>query len=140
MNANDYTIDELHVGDTVSFSRTITNDDVLRFAELSGDKNPLHLDDEYARTTSFGKRLVHGMLLGSLCSQVVGMHLPGKRCLYLKQDLLFKKPAYIDDTISVTGTVVAKSLATSVLTVKIVMKKNEVIVLEGEARVQVLSV
>jgi acyl dehydratase len=68
------------------------------------------------------------------------MHLPGKRCLYLKQDLLFKKPVYIGETVSVTGTIVAKSLATSILTVKIVIKKNEVIVLEGEAHVQVLPI
>lgn len=139
MNAKDLRMEDIHVGDVASFSRTWTDEDVENFSTLSGDTNPLHLDDEYAKTTSFGKRLVHGMLLGSLCSQLVGMHIPGKRCLYLSQTLSFKKPVFIGDTITVTGTVTALSVSTKIVSIGITMTKErgeEVVV--GEARARVL--
>ena len=138
MTPHELSIEEIQIGNSATFSRTWTNDDVSMFAQISGDMNSLHMDDEYARTTKFRKRLVHGMLLGSLCSTLVGVYLPGKRCLYLKQSLLFKKPVYIGDTIIVLGTVTGKSIVTSILTISITMKKENDIVLEGEACVQVL--
>jgi acyl dehydratase len=66
--------------------RTFAAEDVAAFAAISGDFSPLHMDDEYARGTEFGGRVVHGLLVGSLFSQLVGMHLPGKQALYLGQD------------------------------------------------------
>jgi 3-hydroxybutyryl-CoA dehydratase len=138
MNAKNLSFSEIKVGDTASFSRVWTEKDVIAFAELSGDENPLHLDEEYAKTKSFGQRLVHGMLLGSLCSALVGMYLPGKRCLYLSQKLVFKNPVFISDTVDVRGTVTLKSQSTKVLSVFIVMKKGEEVVVEGEAWVRMI--
>ena len=138
MDAVDLSFDQIKVGDTASFSRTWTEKDVLGFAELSGDENPLHLDEAYAKTTAFGQRLVYGMLLGSLCSTLVGMYLPGKKCLYLSQTLVFKKPVFIGDMVKVVGLVTSKSNSTKILSVSIVMKKDEVIVVEGQAQVRIM--
>lgn len=138
MKPRDLVMDDIHIGDTSSFSRTWTEEDVTSFANLSGDTNPLHVDKEYAAMTVFKKRVVHGMLLGSLCSRFVGMYLPGKRCLYLHQTLAFKKPVFINDTVDVVGVVTSKSEVTKILTIAISMKKNEEVVMTGEAHVQVL--
>lgn len=138
MKASDLTINDINVGDQSSFDRTFSENDVQVFSELSGDINPLHTDEKYANTTAFKKRLVHGMLVGSLCSRLVGMYLPGKRCLYLKQTLSFKRPVFIGDTVKVCGKVISKSEVTKILTIIINIKKGEEIVMEGEANVQVL--
>ena len=126
------------MGDTASFSRTITEADVNDFAKLSGDYNPLHTDEKYAQTTKFGKRVVHGMFLGALISQLLGMELIGKRCLYLSQDLQFKKPVFIDDTILISGEVKNKSESTRILDILIEVKRDEEILLIGEAKVQLI--
>lgn len=138
MGAHDVSFEDIVVGDTASFSRTWDEKDVLNFAELSGDANPLHVDEEYAGTTPFKQRLVHGMLLGALCSRFVGMYLPGKRCLYLSQTLAFKKPVFINDTVLVTGKIIAKSEVTKILTIAITITKGEEVVMVGEAHAQAL--
>jgi len=136
--ARDLKWEDIKVGDTASFSRTITENDVNDFAKLSGDYNPLHMDENYAKTTQFGKRVVHGMFLGALISQLLGMKLIGKRCLYLSQDLQFKKPAFIGDTVKVIGEVKNKSESTHILDILIEIKKGEEILLISETKVQVL--
>ena len=73
----------LSVGDTYTLKKTITNDDVIMFAEVTGDENPLHLDDEYAKTTMFGERIAHGMISAGIISGAIGMHLPGPGTTYL---------------------------------------------------------
>lgn len=138
MNAKELSFEEINIGNTASFSRTWTEEDVIAFANLSGDHNPLHMDNSYAKGTQFGQRLVHGMLLGSLCSRFVGMYIPGKKCLYLNQTLSFKKPVFIGDTVEVIGTVISKSEVTKILSISIVMKKDDELVVEGEAKVQVI--
>ncbi len=138
MKARDLSIDDIKIGDSISFERTFTESDVTDFAKLSGDENPLHLDDVYAEKTKFKRRLVHGMLVGSLCSRVVGMYLPGKRCLYLKQDLVFRNPVFIGDRMVVTGKVVSKSISTKTLEVEISVLVDNKEVLSGNALVQVL--
>lgn len=138
MQARDLAITDIRVGNHAHFEHVFLEKDVQLFSELSGDTNPLHMDEVYATTTSFGKRIVHGMLVASLCSRMVGMYIPGKRCLYLHQTLAFKKPVFIGDILEVTGTVIAKSDATKVLAIGICIKKADTIVLEGEARVQVM--
>lgn len=75
------------------------------FAQISGDFNPVHLDEEYARGTMFGKRIAHGMLLGSYISGVLGNDFPGEGTIYLKQDMKFMKPVYYGDTITISVTV-----------------------------------
>lgn len=138
MEAKNLALADIRVGDMATFSRTWEESDVQLFAKVSGDFNPLHMDGEYAGTTKFKGRIVHGLLVASLCSTLVGMYLPGKKCLYLGQTLLFKKPVYINDTVVVLGTVISKSESTRIITLSVVMKKGEEIVLEGEARAQVL--
>ena len=138
MEACDISFDELRVGDTATISRTWSEDDVMVFAQLSGDENPLHMDAVYADTTQFKNRLVHGMLVGSLCSTLVGMHIPGKRCLYLTQSLSFKKPVFIGDTTEATVLVTAKSESTRVLGLSLTITCRDSVVIEGEAQVAVL--
>jgi len=136
--ARDFAFEDISVGEKASFERVITERDIASFAELSGDFNPLHLDPAYAAQTKFGKPLAHGMLLGALCSALVGMHLPGKRCLYLAQTLAFKNPVFAGDALTVSGTVTAKSESTRILTIAIAISKGEAIAAEGEAKVQLI--
>ena len=89
----------LKVGDTASIEKIITDSDVRTFADISGDKNPIHLDDSYAASTRFKKRIAHGILTGSLISAVLGMHLPGPGSIYLSQILKFRAPVFIGDAI-----------------------------------------
>lgn len=138
MNPNDRTFEECTVGERASFDRTWGEQDVLDFARLSGDINPLHLDEEYAGTTKFGRRIVYGMLVGSMCSMFVGTILPGKRCLYVSQTLSFKSPVYIGDTTTLTGEIVHKSPATRLLEIAISIRRDEVEVMRGTAIVQIL--
>lgn len=138
IDAKDYCMEDIVVGATASFSRTWTEEDVFSFSKVSGDRNPLHMDKVYASTTQFKERIVHGMLVASLCSTLVGMYLPGKKCLYLSQTLSFKKPVYIGDTVKVVGIVFSKSIATKILSISISITRGNEEVLVGEARVQVL--
>ncbi len=90
----------LIVGERDSVTVTITDEMVRAFAELSGDRNPVHLDDEYAAKTRFKKRIAHGMLLGSLLSRVAGTMLPGHGTIIISQDIRYKGPCYIGDTVT----------------------------------------
>ena len=91
----------IKVGDTYTFSKKVSNEDVFSFAEVSGDKNPLHLDDEYAKNTMFKGRIAHGMIGAGIISAAIGMGMPGVGTTYLSQDLKFKKAVRIDDTLTV---------------------------------------
>ena len=89
------------VGSEISFSVQVTDQKVRQFAEMSGDHNPIHLDDEYAATTRFKKRIAHGMICGALISRVLAEKL-GRGGIYLSQTLKFINPVFIDDTVTVT--------------------------------------
>ncbi len=95
----------LQVGDTASQSKTITDADIHTFADLVGDHNPVHLDDDYARTTRFGRRIAHGMLSASLLSAVLANQLPGRGTVYLSQTLKFVAPVFPGDTVTARVTV-----------------------------------
>lgn len=88
------------VGDSESVTVTITDEMVRAFAALSGDDNPVHLDDEFAAKTRFGKRIAHGMLLGALLSRVAGTKIPGPGTIVISQDIRYKEPCYIGDTVT----------------------------------------
>lgn len=90
------------IGVRASRTKTITDADVRAFAEASGDTNPVHLDEAYAATTRFGRRIAHGMLTASLISAVLGNDLPGVGTIYLSQLAQFKAPVYLGDTITTT--------------------------------------
>ena len=99
------TFEELHVGDSASLSRTLTRADIELFAVMSGDVNPAHVDEEYARSDMFHKVIAHGMWSGALISTVLGTQLPGPGTIYLGQSLRFLKPVGLGDTVTVTLTV-----------------------------------
>ena len=98
-------IDDFYIGQTASLKKTFGSDEVKAFAELSLDKNPIHLDEAYAEQTIFGNRIVHGFLVGSLISAVFGTQLPGEGAIYLHQEMNFRKPVYHGEEITATVTV-----------------------------------
>ncbi|MBQ0534800.1 MaoC family dehydratase [Providencia huaxiensis] len=106
-----YDIHELEIGMSASYSQTITDTDIKQFAGISGDRNPVHLNEEYANSSMFKKRIAHGMISSSFFSALFGTKLPGEGCVYVAQSLKFRKPIYIDDT--VTATVVVSSIDTA---------------------------
>ncbi len=95
------------VGDRASLTRTITEEDIAAFARLTGDTNPLHLDEAYARTTRFGRRIAQGLLTAGLISALLGTRLPGPGAIYVEQHLRFTKPVYPGDTITAVAEVTA---------------------------------
>ncbi len=95
----------LRVGDTASLSKTITDADIKAFADLTGDHNPVHLDDSFAATTRFGRRIAHGMLSASLISSLLANKLPGRGTVYLNQTLKFVAPVFPNDTVTARVTV-----------------------------------
>ena len=133
---SEYTYDEIKIGLSKTFQINITESLVNSFAELSGDFSPIHIDNEYAKTTTFGKRVVHGMLLASFLSRVDGMYLPGKHALYFTQNLEFRNPCFIGDTITVFSKVIDKSDSTKILKIesKITNQENKIL-LYGIGRV-----
>jgi len=103
-----WTFDELQVGQSASYAKTITETDVYLFAGISGDANPVHINDVYARESIFKGRVAHGILTASLISTVLGMYLPGPGSIYAKQELKFLAPVHFNDTITATCTVKEK--------------------------------
>jgi 3-hydroxybutyryl-CoA dehydratase len=99
------TINEIHVGDSAEFAKTISEADIYLFAGVTGDLNPFHVNEEYSRKTYFKGRIAHGMLLAGFISTVVGCKLPGPGAIYVKQELKFLAPARIGDTITAKVTV-----------------------------------
>ncbi len=109
---------EFTIGARAAMSKTITERDVVAFAELSGDKNPVHLDAAYAEQTRFGERIAHGAFSFALISAVLGTELPGPGTVYLGQTLKFLKPVYFDDTITATVEITALRRDKGILTLK----------------------
>lgn len=130
------TFDELSVGDSHSKKHKIDDQDLLLFATVSGDHNPVHLNEEYAATTRFKQRIAHGMYTGALISAVLGMEFPGPGSIYMGQTLDFKRPVFIGDEITVTLTVKEKIEKGQkvLLTCELTNQKNKVVV-AGEATV-----
>ncbi len=99
---------DINVGDSAAISTTVTDGDIQKFAEVTGDVNPIHLDEEFARESLFKERIAHGMLSAGYISAVLGSKLPGPNTLYLGQTLDFKKPVKIGDTVTAEVTVTEK--------------------------------
>lgn len=95
----------LEIGSSASLTRKVNESDVIAFADITGDNNPIHLDEEEAKKTVFKSRVVHGMLTASFISAILGTKLPGPGTIYLEQNLKFKKPVYVNDTVYVQVTV-----------------------------------
>ena len=99
------TRESLRVGDTGSFSKTVTEADVLAFAGASGDFNPLHIDEEYARKSVFGRRVAHGILTAAVISTVLGGEIPGLGTIFVELQIRFLKPVFFGDVVTARGTV-----------------------------------
>lgn len=125
-------------GDTASITKTITDDDIRKFADASGDHNPLHLDDEFAKTTRFGRRIAHGMLSASLISAVIAGDLPGEGSIYLAQTLQFVAPVFPDDTVTARVTIVSRRKDKPIVKLATVCtNQHGEVVVKGEATVLV---
>jgi len=134
----EYSFDEMDIGLKHYFEVIIDEELEENFAKISGDFNPLHMDEQYAKETKFGKRVCHGMLLASFFSRLVGMYLPGKNALYFSQDLNFVGPCFIGDKITVQGEVIEKSEATRIIKLKTTIKNQyEKSLVKGTAQVLV---
>ena len=132
----EYTFDEIDIGLTKEFQITITESMVNNFANVSGDFSPIHIDEEYAKSTSFGKRVAHGMLLASFLSRVDGMYLPGKHALYFSQNLEFRNPCFINDKIKISSIVIDKSESTKILKIESkITNQNDKLLLHGIGKV-----
>lgn len=110
--------DDFQLGETASFSKTVTEADVTTFAGLTGDFNPLHVDAEFARKSRFGRRIAHGMFAGGLISAVLGNKLPGPGSIFLSQQMEFLAPVYIGDTITASVEVIAWRSDKRIITLK----------------------
>ena len=133
---NELFYNDVFIGQQESFIIKITESMVDKFSTLSGDLNPLHMDDKFAESSSFKKRIVHGMLLASFFSQLIGMKLPGKNALYFSQTLNFRSPCYIDDEIEVVGEVTEKSDSTQIITVSTsIFNKSKTCLIDGIAKI-----
>ena len=130
--------EDIKIDDKIEFTLQVTEKMTESFAELSGDYNPIHIDQEYASKTNFGKKICHGMLLASFFSRLIGMYIPGKNALYFSQSLNFKNPCFINDKITIVGLVIEKKSSTQMIKLKTTIKnlKNQII-LDGEAKVLV---
>ena len=106
---SELTFEQIKIGQTEKFHVTITESLVNDFAKISGDYSPIHMDINYAQSTKFNGRVVHGMLLASFLSRMVGMYLPGKHALYASQSLEFQNPCFVGDEITVSSVVNDKS-------------------------------
>jgi 3-hydroxybutyryl-CoA dehydratase len=124
--------DDLAIGMRETFLKTVKNEDVVGFAELSGDRNPIHLSEHFARKTRFGGRIVHGLYTASLISAVIGTRLPGPGAVYISQSLNFRGPVKIDDVIEVSVEVVELTEKGRRVRLKCECKVEDKIVLDGE--------
>lgn len=128
--------DTIQPGDTAVIRKTFTAEDVAAFAGLSGDYNPLHMEDDFARKTHLHKRVVHGMLVASYVSTLVGMQLPGAGALWMQQSFRWRNPVFVGDTVEVALKVTHKSSGARILSIEITaMNQNGKPVMEGEGAV-----
>ncbi len=129
----------IKIGDSFKKERLVTDELVRAFAEVSGDFNPIHLDEGFARTTRFGRRIAHGMLSGAFISAVLGYELTERKIVYLSQSLKFTAPVFIGDTVTTTATVTAIREDKNIVTMDTVCtNQNGEAVVKGESVVMVI--
>lgn len=127
-------LEDLTLGMSRSLSKTITAEDVDNFAKVTGDCNPIHLDEDYAaKATPFGGRIAHGMLTASLLSALFGTQFPGLGCIYLSQTLKFKAPVMLDSLVTATATVADINEEKARVTFDCVCTVGDKVVLDGQA-------
>ena len=130
-------IEDIQIGMKVSYSQTITDSDIKTFAGLSGDHNPVHVDEKYAENSRFKRRIAHGLMSAGFFSQLFGTKLPGPGCVYTAQSLKFLRPVYINDTVVATVQVIAIDLLRKRVWFKTYCTVNNKIVIDGEAEIYI---
>ncbi len=131
---------EIKVGDVFTRSRTVTDELIRAFAEVSGDFNPIHLDEEFAASTQFGRRIAHGMLSGAFISAVLGNEFKEQRIVYLQQKMRFIAPVFIGDTVTVTSTVTRIRDDKGIVTIDTTCtNQDRTVTLTGEAMIMILK-
>jgi len=139
MTANGYFIEDLTIGLSASYGKTISEADIVLFAGVSGDTNPVHLDQTFAEKTPFKTRIAHGMLSAGFISTVIGTKLPGPGAIYMSQTLRFKAPVKIGDTVTATCTVTEIIPEKKRAVLSTICKVGDTVVIEGEALIMVPS-
>lgn len=134
-----YFIEELTEGMSASFAKTITETDITLFAGVSGDTNPMHINEDYAKATRFGGRIAHGMLSAGLISAVLGTKLPGPGSVYLSQTLKFRAPVRPGETVEATASIISVDRTKNRVTLRCEARVGTLLVLDGEALVMVPS-
>ena len=132
-----YFLEELSVGMSESFTKQVSDQDIVGFANVSGDTNPVHLEDDFARKTRFKERIAHGLLSASFISAVLGTRLPGPGCIYLSQNLKFRAPVRIGDTVTARATITAIDAEKGKIDLDTVCTVGEKVVIEGQAQLLV---
>lgn len=130
---NKIPLEEIEIGMSVSYSQTITDADIKSFAGLSGDRNPVHLDEEYAEASRYKKRIAHGLMTASYFSALFGTKIPGEGCVYVSQSLHFKRPVFMGDTVTAIVEVTSIDLAKKKVFFKTTCKVKNKVVTDGEA-------
>lgn len=134
---NKIPLEQIETGMSVSYSQTVTDADIKAFAEISGDRNPIHLDEVYAKNSRFKNRIAHGMMTASYFSALFGTKIPGVGCVYTYQSLNFRKPIYINDTVEAIVTVTNVDIEKRKVKFNTVCKVDNKIVTDGEAELYV---
>ena len=137
--AEGYFIEDLTAGMAASFSKTVTEADIVLFAGVSGDTNPVHLNQEYAENTMFKGRIAHGMLSAAYISTVLGTKLPGPGAIYVSQNLKFRAPVRAGDTVHTTCTVAEVVAEKKRVVLETVCRVRDTVVVQGEATMMVPS-
>ncbi|MEO6050907.1 MAG: MaoC family dehydratase [Pyrinomonadaceae bacterium] len=131
---------DIKIGDRFSTAREVTDDVIRKFADVSGDYNPIHLDEEFAKTTRFGKRIAHGMLSGAFISAVLGNEFKERKIVYLSQTMKFTAPIFLGDTVTATGTITNIREDKGIVTLETVCtNQNGETLVKGEAVVMILE-
>ena len=131
-------IDDLFIGQSCEMSKTFTEQDVLTFSVLSLDTNPIHLDEKYAESTIFKRRIVHGFLSSSLISAIIGTKMPGPGSIYLHQEMNYKKPVFIGDLVKAVVTVTDINSEKSIVYLQTnCYNSNNELTVEGKAVIKV---
>lgn len=126
-------IEEIEIGMKTSYSQTISDADIKAFSGISGDKNPVHMDENYAGKSQFKKRIAHGLMSASYFSALFGTKIPGEGCVYVSQSLEFKRPVYIGDTVTATVIVEKVDLKKRRVFFRTICEVNNKLVIDGKA-------
>lgn len=130
-----YYLDEMSEGMSHSTSMEITDEAIMTFAKLSGDFNPIHVDEDYAKNSVFGQRVAHGALSASLISAVLGNDLPGPGAIFVELNMRFRKPAFIGDVVTATATVDEINARTGRIKMKVKCEVDGKTIIRGDAGV-----